>query len=93
MAVRIGIIGRKSIIAVIREEIELPWARNFVLILIFGAIMIGNTAYEAGNISGAALGLETLIGSFSFEKFGFKSQALPYPYRSYRCNITLDREI
>jgi manganese transport protein len=67
MAVRIGIIGRKSIIAVIREEIELPWARNFVLILIFGAIMIGNTAYEAGNISGAALGLETLIGSFSFE--------------------------
>jgi Mn2+/Fe2+ NRAMP family transporter len=29
--------------------------------------MIGNTAYEAGNISGAALGLETLIGSFSFE--------------------------
>ncbi len=67
MAVRIGIIGRKSIIGVIREEIELPWARNFVLILIFGAIMIGNTAYEAGNISGAALGLETLIGSFSFE--------------------------
>lgn len=67
MAVRIGIIGRKSIIEVIREEIELPWARNFVLILIFGAIMIGNTAYEAGNISGAALGLETLIGSFSFE--------------------------
>ena len=67
MAVRIGIIGRKSIIGVIREEIELPWARNFVLILIFGAIMIGNTAYEEGNISGAALGLETLIGSFSFE--------------------------
>lgn len=67
MAVRIGIIGRKSIIGVIREEIELPWARNFVLILIFGAIMIGNTAYEAGNISGAALGLETLIGSFKFE--------------------------
>lgn len=67
MAVRIGIIGRKSIIGVIREEIELPWARNFVLILIFGAIMIGNTAYEAGNISGAALGLEILIGSLSFE--------------------------
>ena len=67
MAVRIGIIGGKSIIGVIREEIELPWARNFVLILIFGAIIIGNTAYEAGNISGAALGLETLIGSFSFE--------------------------
>ncbi len=67
MAVRIGIIGRKSIIEVLREEIKIPWARNFVLILIFGAIMIGNTAYEAGNISGAALGLETLIGSFSFQ--------------------------
>lgn len=64
MAVRIGIVGQKSIIDVLREEIKIPWIRSFVLILIFGAIMIGNTAYEAGNISGAALGLETLIGDF-----------------------------
>jgi len=77
MAVRIGIIGRKSIIEVLREEIEIPWARNFVLILIFGAIMIGNTAYEAGNISGAALGLETLIGSFNFQSSAINLKLYP----------------
>lgn len=65
MAVRIGLIGRKSLIEVIREEINIPWMRTGILMLVFGAIMIGNTAYEAGNISGAALGLETLLGTFT----------------------------
>ena len=77
MAVRIGIIGQKSIIEVIREEIKIPWIRSFVLILIFSAIMIGNTAYEAGNISGAALGLETLIGSFTLNQASFNLKIYP----------------
>jgi len=67
MAVRIGIIGQKSIIEVLRSELKSPLIRNMILILIFGAIIIGNTAYEAGNISGAALGLETLIGPLTWE--------------------------
>jgi NRAMP (natural resistance-associated macrophage protein)-like metal ion transporter len=66
MAVRLGIIGQKSITQVIKEEIESPWIRGFLLSLIFTAIMIGNTAYEAGNISGAVLGLETLFGKQHF---------------------------
>ena len=77
MAVRIGIIGQKSIIEVIREEIKIPWIRSFVLILIFSAIMIGNTAYEAGNISGAALGLETLIGNFTLNQASFNLKIYP----------------
>lgn len=77
MAVRIGIIGQKSIIEVIREEIKIPWIRSFVLVLIFSAIMIGNTAYEAGNISGAALGLETLIGSFTLIQASFNLKIYP----------------
>ncbi len=31
--------------------------------LILSAIVVGNAAYEAGNISGAVLGMETLFGS------------------------------
>ena len=62
MAVRIGVLGQKSIIQVIKDEIKTPWIKSGLLILIFLAIMIGNTAYEAGNISGAVLGLETLFG-------------------------------
>ena len=77
MAVRIGIIGQKSIIEVIREEIKIPWIRSFILILIFSAIMIGNTAYEAGNISGAALGLETLIGNFTLDQASFNLKIYP----------------
>jgi len=77
MAVRIGIIGQKSIIEVIREEIKIPWIRSFILILIFSAIMIGNTAYEAGNISGAALGLETLIGNFTIDQASFNLKIYP----------------
>lgn len=77
MAVRIGIIGQKSIINVLHEEIEISWIRSFILILIFGAIMIGNIAYEAGNISGAALGLETLIGRFNLNVSSFNLKLYP----------------
>ena len=62
MAIRLGIIGQKSITQAIDEEIKTPWIKTGLLVLIFLAIMIGNTAYEAGNISGSVLGLETLFG-------------------------------
>lgn len=77
MAVRIGILGQKSIINVLHDEIEISWIRSFILILIFGAIMIGNIAYEAGNISGAALGLETLIGRFNLNVSSFNLKLYP----------------
>ena len=38
-----------------------------IITLIFVSILIGNTAYEAGNISGAVLGLETLFGIFKID--------------------------
>jgi NRAMP (natural resistance-associated macrophage protein)-like metal ion transporter len=72
MAVRLGVIGQKSITQAIKDEIKTPWIQSGLLILIFLAIMIGNTAYEAGNISGAVLGLETLFGKKSLNAFGFE---------------------
>ena len=77
MAVLIGLIGQKSIIDVLRSEIKTPWIQKFILILIFSAILIGNTAYEAGNISGAALGIETLTGSLIWKTSFFKLKILP----------------
>ena len=62
MAVKLGVIGKKSITQILKDEIKTPWLRFGVLLLVFVAIMIGNTAYEAGNISGAVLGLETIFG-------------------------------
>ena len=62
MSLKIGIVGRKNIIQAIRHKIKITWIRNSINTLIFIAIFVGNTAYEAGNISGAVLGLESLFG-------------------------------
>lgn len=64
MAARLGIISQKGLSEVIREEIKSPFFRQFITILILSAIVIGNASYEAGNISGGILGLETVFGSW-----------------------------
>ncbi len=63
MAARVGIITQKDLAAVIREQISSPLLKKLAVLLILGAIVIGNTAYEAGNISGAALGLTAIFGA------------------------------
>lgn len=62
MAARLGIIAQKGLSEVIRTEISNPFLKTLTLILILSAIVIGNAAYEAGNISGGVLGLETIFG-------------------------------
>lgn len=62
MAARLGIITQKGLADVIREEIKSSVLRYFFIGLILAAIVIGNAAYEAGNISGGILGLETILG-------------------------------
>jgi Mn2+/Fe2+ NRAMP family transporter len=77
MAARTGIITQKGLAEVIKGQITSPLLRNAAIFLILGAIVIGNAAYEAGNISGAALGMQVfgerntivypiLIGSIAF---------------------------
>lgn len=65
MAVRIGLITGQGIVSVMRNELRHPPLKLLLISLILSAILIGNTAYEAGNISGAVLGLETLFGKHS----------------------------
>jgi Mn2+/Fe2+ NRAMP family transporter len=62
MAARLGIISQKGISEVLREEIKIPFFRQGVTLLILSAIVVGNASYEAGNISGGILGLETIFG-------------------------------
>ncbi len=62
MSARLGIISQKGLSEVLREELKHPVVRVFALLLILSAIVIGNAAYEAGNISGGILGLESLFG-------------------------------
>ncbi|MEP3210216.1 MAG: Nramp family divalent metal transporter [Maribacter sp.] len=63
MSARLGIITQKGLAEVIKEELKTPWIRNMVVAIILGAIVVGNAAYEAGNIGGAILGLEAIFGA------------------------------
>lgn len=74
MAARLGLLSGKGLAAVVRQEVKLTFIRSFVIILMFAAIVIGNAAYEAGNISGSVLGIQNMtnirdweIGIFQFQ--------------------------
>ncbi len=52
MSARLGIITQKGLSEIIRTEIKQPVFKILAIALILSAIVIGNAAYEAGNISG-----------------------------------------
>lgn len=67
MAARLGIVTRRGLGEALRSEISGPIRKAAMIGIVLGAIVIGNAAYEAGNISGGALGLEALIGTTGFQ--------------------------
>ncbi|MBU2929804.1 Nramp family divalent metal transporter [Winogradskyella psychrotolerans] len=67
MAARLGIVSQKGLSEIIREEIKHPIVKSVAVLLIISAIVIGNAAYEAGNISGGALGMEAIVGNVIWE--------------------------
>lgn len=65
MAARLGLVYGKGLAQTVRDTLKTPWLRAVAVLLILSAILIGNAAYEAGNISGGVLGLKTLIPNSS----------------------------
>ena len=63
MSARIGLFSQKGLATVLSENLQIGITRYFSIALILAAIVLGNAAYEAGNISGAALGLGAVIES------------------------------
>ena len=57
MAARLGLISQKGLGDAIRTSIQQPILRMIALALVFIAIIVGNAAYEMGNVTGAAMGL------------------------------------
>jgi manganese transport protein len=73
MSARLGLISRKGLAEALTGQLKSSWIRWIAVILIVSAILIGNSAYQAGNISGGVLGLQSIFpnttwdfGSFSF---------------------------
>jgi len=71
MSARLGIISQKGLSEIIRSEIKSPLLKGLSIILILSAIVVGNAAYEAGNISGGVLGLEAILGKHSMNLGSF----------------------
>ncbi len=63
MSARLGLVSGMGLTDALRSSLSSPLFRKFLLILVAFSILIGNTAYEAGNLGGATLGLEVLLGT------------------------------
>jgi manganese transport protein len=60
MAARLGLVSGEGLSQALRTTFENPLLSRLAVILVVAAIGVGNAAYEAGNISGASLGLQSL---------------------------------
>ena len=67
MAARLGIVSQQGLGENIRHAIKLPLIKALVIMLVVSAIVVGNGAYQSGNISGASLGLVSVV-----EQLGWK---------------------
>lgn len=62
MSARLGVVGGMGLGEAMRRRFRAPWARVASAALVLSAILVGNAAYETGNLLGGALGLESLFG-------------------------------
>lgn len=77
MTGRLGIITRKGFGEAIRGQLVNPVVRGIGMILVLSAIVIGNIAYEGGNISGAVLGWEEFFIPLDVYIFGLQFRLTP----------------
>lgn len=72
MAAKLGVVGRmglgEAVLAGAGNNVAARWAS---IVLILGALAIGNGAYEGGNLGGGALGLEAIAGEDFLSRRGW----------------------
>jgi Mn2+/Fe2+ NRAMP family transporter len=91
MAARIGIIQQKGLADVIKTELKSTWSKYVVLGIIIAAIIIGNAAYEGGNIGGATLGLEAIFGSGHTKLYAIIITVIAFALLSFGNYKTLEK--
>ena len=75
MTARLGIITGQGLGESIRHVFSQPLPRGVAILLVVSAIVIGNAAYQGGNISGAAMGINSLFATSSAKDIGLN----PWP--------------
>jgi Mn2+/Fe2+ NRAMP family transporter len=78
MAARLGLVSGKGLADVIKEEVQNPTAKILVISVILSAIVIGNAAYEAGNIGGATLGMQAVFGEMGVGYYHYVIGAIAF---------------
>ena len=63
MTARLGIVTQQGLGENIRLACKTPLLRGLAIVLVLSAIVVGNGAYQSGNISGASLGLASIFES------------------------------
>jgi len=59
-AVRIALVTKMGLAEAMMSNIANPVAKSIIALILLAALALGNAAYEAGNISGAVLGLQAM---------------------------------
>ncbi len=62
MAARLALVTRQGLSETLRNSYRDSWLGTAAAMLVVAALGIGNAAYQTGNITGAALGLESISG-------------------------------
>lgn len=62
LSLRVGLVTKMNVAEVISKSVNSIYFKKFLIVLIISSILIGNAAYEAGNITGASLGISAIIG-------------------------------
>ena len=78
MAARLGLVYGKGLAETVKSQISSPFFKGLAIVLILAAVLVGNAAYEAGNISGGSLGLQTLIPNSLVDIGGFELNTLSF---------------
>jgi NRAMP (natural resistance-associated macrophage protein)-like metal ion transporter len=61
MAARLGVASEEGLASAMKNMAYKPWLKHFFIVLIVAAIGVGNAAYESGNLTGAAIGLDAFV--------------------------------
>ena len=70
-AAKIGLITQKGLSANLLESFDNKILKYLAVALVLSAILVGNTAYQAGNISGGVLGISSIFGQLSYSYTDF----------------------
>lgn len=71
MSARLGLVGRLGLGEAIREKVQTRILKLVASVLVIGAVLIGNAAYEAGNITGAVLGFDRFFEDYPLNPLVF----------------------